>query len=816
MMKNWMNNFLKSYSKFAYKNPLKILSGIFFITIISLLFASKLQIKTDFFELLPEKAESIVELHKILKRIGGTGNLILAIETKNFDATKLFVETIAKELKKLQPKDIKYIDYRLEDIQKFYNEHGLLFFEKEDLVKIKNRIQKKIAYEKKMKSPFMIFKKELASNPVELDFEDIKKKYDDVKGKITYKEGYLTGYKDSLFVIFIKPNGTSAGVVAAKALIGKVKNILKKHPPESYDKSIKVHFAGNFQTISEEYDVIIQDVVSTILLITLLVGLVIFLFFRKISPLFVLLFTLGFSVIWTAAIAYFGIGYLNSQTIFMTSLIIGTGVNYGIIYLARYYEELSSKRKHIDALQTASVATVSQTFLAAATTASVFLVLLFADNRGFSQFGFVGSIGIMMTWINTILFIPIFLSLRNKYFSKLSVPSTLFKKKKNTNFSEKSVQFSYKYAKYIFPVMLVVSGFLFLNFLPNILETDLRKLRNITSEKRGTAYWDKRVGDLFNTSLTPAIIIAKDAKEAEEICSTIDAKKAKLPEKFKKITTCNNLVRLIPKNQTKRLKVIQEIRDILYSKSLNVLNDEDYDNLVELRKKIKLEHIALKDIPYNLRKHFMDIDGNDGVLVVLNPRMELAIQENLTVFANLIRSNELKNGKVVKSSGESVIFADLLDSISKDGPVVTGLAFLSVLLLIILVLKSFKGALVIGGTLITGVFIMLGTISVLEIKLNFFNFIAFPLTFGIAVDYGINVFVRYLENKSIINAIKTTGKAVLLCSLTTILSYITLIIAKSQALASFGKIALIGEFASITAVFLLMPVLIKFLYNKKQ
>ena len=55
--------------------------------------------------------------------------------------------------------------------------------------------------------------------------------------------------------------------------------------------------------------------------------------------------------------------------------------------------------------------------------------------------------------------------------------------------------------------------------------------------------------------------------------------------------------------------------------------------------------------------------------------------------------------------------------------------------------------------------------------------------------------------------------------MTTVVSYITLIVAKNQALVSFGKIALIGEVASIFITFLVLPAIIATLdrrKNKKQ
>ena len=74
-----------------------------------------------------------------------------------------------------------------------------------------------------------------------------------------------------------------------------------------------------------------------------------------------------------------------------------------------------------------------------------------------------------------------------------------------------------------------------------------------------------------------------------------------------------------------------------------------------------------------------------------------------------------------------------------------------------------------------------------------------PITIGIGVDYGINIYFRYLlEGRgSVGHVIMHTGGAVGLCSLTTMIGYGTMIIADNQSMASFGLMAMIGEFVII-------------------
>jgi predicted RND superfamily exporter protein len=95
----------------------------------------------------------------------------------------------------------------------------------------------------------------------------------------------------------------------------------------------------------------------------------------------------------------------------------------------------------------------------------------------------------------------------------------------------------------------------------------------------------------------------------------------------------------------------------------------------------------------------------------------------------------------------------------------------------------------------------------LGIKINFVNFIAFPITFGIGVDYAVNVMARYLRDgaRDVTAAVRGTGGAVGLCSLTTIIGYSSLLVAKNVGLFLFGLLAVFGEVACLTTAVVLLP-----------
>jgi predicted RND superfamily exporter protein len=110
------------------------------------------------------------------------------------------------------------------------------------------------------------------------------------------------------------------------------------------------------------------------------------------------------------------------------------------------------------------------------------------------------------------------------------------------------------------------------------------------------------------------------------------------------------------------------------------------------------------------------------------------------------------------------------------------------------------------ASLLAGITLLAGAIMAFDIRINFLNFMAFPITFGIGVEYAINILQRHRENPTDLTAvISRTGAAVALCSYTTILGYGSLLAARNQALHSFGVIAVLGEVACLVTAVVFLP-----------
>jgi predicted RND superfamily exporter protein len=198
-----------------------------------------------------------------------------------------------------------------------------------------------------------------------------------------------------------------------------------------------------------------------------------------------------------------------------------------------------------------------------------------------------------------------------------------------------------------------------------------------------------------------------------------------------------------------------------------------------------------------------------GFLIQVRPADDLNEWngKDLVVFANAVRAVELEDGETVTTSGTSVIFADILEAIEMDGPKVTAVAAGALILMVVLLVGwNRRAAAVLIGTA-SGTLLMLAICALLGIKVNFLDFIALPITLGLGIDYAINVAHR-LDHDEVLDPIatlRTSGSAVFVASVTTMIGYGSLLFSQNLAIRGFGTASLIGEVTCVLTALVLVP-----------
>src|SRR5262249_46373121 len=143
-------------------------------------------------------------------------------------------------------------------------------------------------------------------------------------------------------------------------------------------------------------------------------------------------------------------------------------------------------------------------------------------------------------------------------------------------------------------------------------------------------------------------------------------------------------------------------------------------------------------------------------------------------------------------------------------------SFTATVLVVIVAFRAGRAAAAVLGALLVGVGGMMGLLVAMGGKLNFLNFIALPITFGVGVDYAVKVVQRYVREGAggALTAVRETGGAVILCSLTTTLGYLALVRSMNYAVRSLGEAAVLGEVSCLLAAVVVLPAGLSWLDRK--
>jgi hypothetical protein len=133
-------------------------------------------LRTNFEELLPTTARSVVDLNEVSDRLESIDNLAILVFSKDTIASRHFVEDLAAKLDTYPKTTISSVEYRINHELQFFRDRAALYMDESDLLKIKKYIKDRIGYEKSLYNPLNIFNEEDLSEP-RLDFSAMQGKY---------------------------------------------------------------------------------------------------------------------------------------------------------------------------------------------------------------------------------------------------------------------------------------------------------------------------------------------------------------------------------------------------------------------------------------------------------------------------------------------------------------------------------------------------------------------------------------------------------------------------------------------------------------
>jgi len=206
----------------------------------------------------------------------------------------------------------------------------------------------------------------------------------------------LTSPDGTLRIVLAKTNQTDLGAHACQAIMDKVEDFKRRVLADWTGPAPQILVTGRTPYVGELSRTMSGDVISTVVGSVVLVTAVFIVGFRRVRPLFAIMGVLALCCVIAVALGALVFRELNMITIGLCSILIGLGVDFGMMLYAVYERERETGAEHENAVAAAIRSQGKGVFFGSLTTAAAFLCFLRSQSTGFEQLGVLIAFGILV------------------------------------------------------------------------------------------------------------------------------------------------------------------------------------------------------------------------------------------------------------------------------------------------------------------------------------------------------------------------------------------------------------------------------------
>ncbi|MEE3253938.1 MAG: MMPL family transporter, partial [Nitrospinota bacterium] len=230
----------------------------------------------------------------------------------------------------------------------------------------------------------------------------------------------------------------------------------------------------------------------------------------------------------------------------------------------------------------------------------------------------------------------------------------------------------------------------------------------------------------------------------------------------------------------------------------------DYRKLMEdFKLNAKPRLIEISGIPKSLRERYISDQGK--FLITVFPSVDIWNIEKREQYLKDLRSVDSNvTGSAVHMFNSTRLMT--------EGYINGGIyAMTAIVIYVFIVFRNLRTVLFILVPVLAGSIWTLGIMDLTGLKLNMANLVILPLILGIGVVNGIHITHRYREEKDKNQVVlsKSTGQAVILSSLTTMIGFGSMMVADHYGVYSLGLVLSLGVFCCLIASITFLPALLK-------
>lgn len=826
---------LSGIARLCIRRHRRILLLFFVLLGVAFVLTGRLRFDPNFLKLFPSEEGPIKLYMENLKEAGTFDLLFILLEQEEGAEPGRLAEsgrTIADALKAIEIdgrkafQRVRFQKIEAEDLEgvkpafSLFLTHPYLFLDEKDIPKLMEKwsaeeIDRQVRKNRRtlVSQASFAMKDLIRIDPFEMRWLFMEKWREGMKGMEFEEAGnfFLSRDRKSLLII-TEPAQPATDLSFSSSLVEALeKRILPVHsaPPHR----LKISITGAHPIATAEARALRFDMQGSFFFSLLLV-LILFLYAyrRWITFVFVGLPLFG-GIQLTMGIASATLGSLNILTTAFAAILVGLGIDFAVHIYDRYQQERASGSDIPRAIETTLTQTGKAVWTGAFTTIFAFSILFFSRVQGILELAFLVSVGLLCALLCIFFVLPSFLIWIDRRKDPYSYGSL------NTFPFRATSSFLKKHSLAILLGFIGVTVF-FAFFACRIeLERDFRNLRPRQVEALQAL---DRMIEIFGGRKLEALAL----HEGKELASLLlaEEKLAKALEQYEKEGKIHSFTSLSafvpsPEKQRKTARLLRESIDL---------------------EKVKTDFIrSLKENGFALPEFQPVIESLEalsrGSEIIHPPEAVIAalrqgpLKKGIEPFLvqkeegyRLISHLYYEKGKLsldqldrdlpgISITGPERVESEILRIVKEDLFLLTPIAFVIILVWVYFHFRQWRATVFTLLPLTLGLVWMVGSMSLLGIRFNFVNAVILPMIIGMGIDNSIHLMHRFLEGggRDAGLALRTTGRAMAMCSLTTMLGFGSLVTARYQALSTMGWVTIFGMgFCSIASLTLLPAILI--------
>lgn len=785
--------------------------------------ASTLTINTNQLDLISQDLRQVKDVKRVVDMIGGSGHLILALRGSDAEVLEKVSDDLNAKLV-VDKERIRNVTYKV-DVE-FLRRNGALFMETPDLVELKTRVMTKLKDAIKRANPFFMEIEE--TEPYELKVDDIIEKYTKV-GKRSIKSDYYLSDDRQMMLMLIKPMWDSNRLEQTGALVADIRTMLDNYSkdnahgatlaedyagkPDPDGHKLGYGFTGSYQTNYDDSYQIKNSLAPVTLWALGGVSLVLLGFFRRaVLAVLLVISALLLGIILTLGFTRVAIGQLNMITSILAGILMGLGIDFGIHQLYRLGEELRGGKPLPEALERTVASAGVASVVSAAGTAIAFGSLLPSEFAGFSQFGLLAAVGVLLIGMAIWLWVPALLLLIDRRWpgatARLLAPLAPEKAKGPAAHLKRP-------GLLLALTLLLVGGIA--SQAPGVsFEYNTRALM---VEGQPSVLLQDEINTRYQISADPVAIYSPTREEAETIFRLFQPLDPQRHSTVDQVVSVYSFV--APKDrQGPNADVLAKWKDELGELDRKALPPEYDEKWDEAMKYLEAKPYTVADVPPFLTGLFTHLPStkpeNHGWLTFVYPTVDLWDGKQMLRFAEEVEEVKTPDGKIYHAAGMPILFAKLARIVLHDGQAAVLWTAIGLVLLLLIDLRSPLRAAVTLVPLVLGMGVMMGVMVWVDVQLNFMNIVVLPIVLGYGLSHGVYLVHRFAEGTPPLEALRSVGTAVVASTLTTLAGWAALLAASHRGLQSMGKLAALGMVATLLVTFTLMPAVLELLAQRRR